>query len=60
MVENIEFDPAVGVALVVPPAPTVTVYGVPRLISNVDVNKPPAPPPPDVSEALPPPPAITR
>jgi hypothetical protein len=49
-----------------PPAPTVTVIGVPAVTANPDaVLKPPAPPPPVGFElssvlALPPPPATTR
>jgi hypothetical protein len=45
----------------VPPAPTVTVNGVPEATANpVAVLKPPAPPPPDTYPPPAPPPATTR
>jgi hypothetical protein len=57
MVEKTELFPLVA-GLIVPPAPTVTVYAVPKVATNpVSVRNPPAPPPPIPP---PPPPAMTR
>jgi hypothetical protein len=66
ILENTDAEPEVAVIPLVlaapaPPAPTVTVNGVPTATANpVAVKKPPAPPPPPFAPPPPPPPATTR